>query len=141
MWNRFEHDGKHAAFLQQFGISHEPFRSLGIAALLAKTAELVYGLWRQSKMSHHGHTDVDKAFCNLRDLRTAFNLYSRCAAFLNQPAGIPHRFFRAQLISQEWHVGDDQRPLDSTAHGFRVVNHHVERDGKRRVIAEYDHAH
>ena len=43
-------------------------------------------------------------------------------------------------IGQERHVRDDQRPLGAAADGARMVDHHVERDGKGVVVAEHNHA-
>jgi hypothetical protein len=57
---------------------------------------------------------------------------------LQKTAGIPHRLFDADLIREERHVGDDERPLGAACHGARVVDHRVERDGQRGLMPKND---
>ena len=90
-------------------------------------------------MSHHRNSDIDKALRGVRNLAAAFDLYRRRSALLNQPAGVAHRFFHAELKREERHVGHNQGPLGTPAHRPRVMNHHVEGDGKRVVVAQDNH--
>src|SRR5438445_9530372 len=91
-------------------------------------------------MSHNRDSDFDQPPGGLRDLSAAFDFYGRRSAFLNEASRIAHGFFEAELESQKRHVRDDQCALDATAHGGRVMDHHVQCYWKRIVKAENDHA-
>src|SRR5437870_13154824 len=91
-------------------------------------------------MSHNRDSDLDQTPCSLRDLPPALNLYSSRPALLDQPAGIAHRLLEAELEREKRHIGHNQGALDATAHGGRVMDHHVQRYGKRIVKAENHHA-
>ena len=98
------------------------------------------GLRRQSQMPHHRNTDIHEPFGGLDNLPATFDLYRRRAALLNQPAGIAHRFFHAQLECEEGHIRNDQGPLGSPAYGARVMDHHVQGHRQRRVVAQDNHS-
>ena len=67
----------------------------------------------------------------------ALYLHRSGTGILEQPAGIAHCFRRRDLISEKRHVGNDERFL-RTAHDCRgVMNHHVKRHGKRRIVAKH----
>jgi hypothetical protein len=71
-------------------------------------------------MPHDRNADVDEAAHDIEYRSAAFELHRRGAA-LQEPAGIPHRFFDADLVGEERHVGDDERPLGAACHGAGVV--------------------
>ena len=139
--NRLEDNRKHARLLENIGIFKKAFRSLRIAALRAKSAQLMDRLRRQPKMPHNRNSDIDQPLGCLHDMASAaFDLYGCRAAFLNQPAGISHGFFHAELECEKGHVGHDQGPLRATAHGLRVMNHHVEGHRECIIKAQDNHA-
>ena len=100
-----------------------------VRGLLAVAAYLVDRLRLQTEVAHHRDADVDEALDDVEDRQAAFDLDRRRAAFLQQPAGVAHRFGDAHLVAEERHVGNHQRPFGAAAHRARVMDHHVERDG------------
>ena len=71
----------------------------------------------QTEMSHDRNADVDEPAHGIEDRAAAFELDRGRAALLQQPAGIAHRLFDADLIGQERHVGHDERALGAARHG------------------------
>ena len=74
------------------------------------------------------------------DRQAALDL-DRRGAGLQQAAGVAHRLLDAHLIGHERHVGHDERARGAAGHRARVVQHVVERDRQRVLVAEHDHAH
>src|SRR5215471_18123154 len=91
-WNRFQNDGKHAGLLQHLGILDQAVGRLRVAALLAKTSELMDRLRRQTDVTHHRDTDIDETPGRVNNLPASFNLDGCGAALLNQPAPVTHCF-------------------------------------------------
>ena len=74
-------------------------------------------------------------------LDAPFELDGLAARFLQDAAGVFDRPVRAEVKTRERHVDDHQRVLDRAADHFGVVDHLVERDGQRAVVALDDHRH
>jgi len=51
---------------------------------------------------------------------------------------LSHRFLDADLIGEEWHVGDNERVLGAACDRARVVDHRIERHRERVRVAEDD---
>ena len=112
-----------------------------LVALHVVAAELVHALRPQAAVGHHGDAGRHERGDRLGLLDAAFELHRLAARFLEDAAGVFDRLVRAQVKARKRHVDDHQRVLDRAADHLGVVDHLVERDGQRAVVALDDHRH
>src|SRR5678816_2031622 len=91
-------------------------------------------------MSHYGDSVVGQAANYIKNGAAALELHRSRAAFLEQPSGGTNGFVRTDLIGHERHVGHDEGAPRAAAHGSRVMDHHVERNGNGVVETEHYHS-
>ena len=96
---------------------------------------LVDGLGHQSEMSHDGNTGAEDTLHRTDDFLASLQFEGVGMAFFhNTDSGSQSLQFVA-LIRAERHVDNDHGTLHTANHGFAMINHLVERDGKRGDIA------
>ena len=87
-----------------------------------------------------GISDFGEAGDEFETALAAFDFDGFGAGFLDEADGVAKGFGDVGVIGAEGHVGDDEGVLGAAADGAGVVDHFVEGDGERVVVAEDDHA-
>ena len=105
-------------------------------ARAACTALLIHRLRQYTEMPHHRDAHIDEPrTTSITDCPPSTLTAAAPASF--SKASIANRLRRRDLIGEKRHVGDDQRSFRSTHHRGGVMNHHLEGDGQRGVVAEH----
>src|SRR5579872_3908221 len=135
----FEDDGKSSGGFDSARVAHQAFGGLDRFSLNAKTTEFENGLRREADVRHHGDFRFDEARNRFHALFAAFEFH-RLGAVFHKTKRVANCFLGRNVKCAERHVRDDECATGSAANGANVMQHFVERDGKRVVIAEDDHA-
>ncbi len=114
-------------------------QQLGRVALHPVPAHLVHCLRTQSHVSHHRYAGSHQGRNRLSLLRPSFKLHTLAAALLQNACGVGNRGTSRNLEAGKRHVHHHQRSLYSTPNDFGVVDHFVERDVQRVLVALDDH--
>lgn len=136
-WDLLENDGEAACLFEQLRICDQFLRLFLLARAHGVGAEFVDGLRGQTQMTHHWDSRGQDAFDGFDDLRTSLEFDRVCPALLHDPNRTVERAQRISLIGTEGHVTDDERALDPLDHALGVVDHLVEGDRHRRVVARH----
>src|SRR5579859_4291128 len=137
--NGFEDDGKSSRGFDGARVTHQTFGGLDRFSLNAKTAQFENGLRREADVGHHGDFRFDKARDGFHAFFAAFEFNGFGAVFYKAQR-VANGFLGRNVKCAEGHVRDDESATGSATNGANVVQHFVERDGKRVVITEDDHA-
>ena len=135
--NAFEHHRERAGFFGGAGVGHQ----FAFVALNFVAAERVDALRPQAAVGHDGNAGADERGDRFGLFDAPFELNGLAAGFLQNSAGVFNRAVSAEVEAGERHVDDNERVLDGSADHFGVVDHFVERDGQRAVVALDDHRH
>jgi hypothetical protein len=115
--NGFEHHRERACLLQRARILDDVCRFFFRLADGAEAAELVDGLRSHAEMPHHGNTGLDQTPNHIGDRSSTFQLDCVSAALLQKPACIAKSLFRVELVGEERHIRNDQRPFGAPGDG------------------------
>src|SRR5262249_9243121 len=134
----FQHHRKHSGALERDCVFHEPFNTGEVFALNLVPAHLVQRLRGQADMSHDGHFGVKHAANQVHTLASSFNFYGFSAGLFYQTHGVAYACRRVTLVSAKRHVGNHHGGPDGPAYGASVVQHFIDGDRQRAVIAQHD---
>ena len=133
--NHFEHDRERPSILNSVSI-REQGRDLVSTPLDDVTAESVLALRGKPNVSHHRNAGRHDPANLLGRANAALELHGVRAGLLHEPEGRVERLVRAGLVGAEGHVGDDKRALHGARNSAGERDELIDRDGKRRVVAE-----
>jgi len=89
-------------------------------------------------MPHDGNAGREDALHRFENLLAALHLHGVGLGLLHDAHGRVERHFRIALIGAEGKIDHHQRAADGPHHRTGMVDHHVERDGKRRLVTGHD---
>ena len=135
----FEDDGKSSGGFDGARVTHQTFGGFDRFSLNAKAAEFKNGLRREADVRHHGDFRFDEARNRFHALFATLEFH-RFGAVFHKAQRVANSFLGRNVKCAEGHVRDEEGATGSAADGANVMQHFVERDGKRVVIAEDDHA-
>ena len=135
--NLLQHDAKTARLVQQFGVL-EKFVGLGILlGSQAVSSELIHRLRCQAQVSADRDSRLDHMTDSRQHFLAALQFDSICSTLFQNPHGIAHRLFLADLITAEGHIHNDQRVLGCAYNSLGQEDHLVHGDRQRILVAAH----
>ena len=110
-----------------------------VAALHAKSTGLVHRLRLQAQVRAHRDVVARQELHDLELADAAFELHHLRAALLHEAHGVRQRDV-GRRITRERQIGHEERPMQSTRHGFAVIDDVVHGDRHRGVVTLQHHA-
>ena len=98
------------------------------------SAVFVDRLRRQPQVPHDGYSGRKDAVNRFEDLFAALDLHGIGLGLLHDADGRVERHLRIALVGSERQVDDDQCTANGTHDRTRMVNHHIEGNGKRGFV-------
>ena len=90
-------------------------------------------------MAHNRNSCPDNGLNPIDHIGPAFNLYRLCAAFLDKPTGIGHRFFIRGLVGHKRHVANQQGVVNASPDRTGMVDHFVHGNGEGVLVSQGYH--
>ena len=138
--HRFEHHGESACRLDGARIALDVPRRVRRFALHVKSAHRVDRLRRQPDVAHHRNFGFHQPVNQFEAPLAALDFHGFRAALFHEAHRVAHRILDRHVEAAVGHVGDEQRVARAAANRAHVMQHFVERDRQRAVVAEHGHA-
>ena len=106
----------------------------------AESSQPMNVLRQQTQVPHDWNSGIGQRSHDSGERCAALDLHGFRAAVLHQPPCISNGIGDARVIGEEGQIGYDERPGCAVRDRAAMMNHHVQRDADRRVVAEHDHA-
>ena len=129
-----------AGFLNFKSVSDESAGCFETLALHLETAESINGLRCETEVGNYRDRSLNDSLDHVADICAALELYSVCAALLDEASGIYYSLFNTHLIGHKRHICHNECIHSSSRNCCRMVYHILHCDRKSVLIAEHNHS-
>src|SRR5262249_6196357 len=120
-------------------VAHQVLDRGQVFSLHLVAAHHVHRLRSQTDVSGNRDFGVDDAANQVGALFAAFYLHRFGARFFHVACTVAHRLIGTDVVGPVGHVRDEECMLDAATHGFGVVQHLVDGDRERVLVAKHGH--